>query len=101
MACPPARAGHAEAPRQASGAVSVSTTSWRSRSTTATVLTGTNLLGATAVTVDGKKVAFTAVSGTELRITMPKHAVGTANVQVTTPGGTSATGSASTFSWVA
>ncbi|GAA3398714.1 IPT/TIG domain-containing protein [Cryptosporangium minutisporangium] len=68
---------------------------------TPTVVTGTDLFGATAVTVDGKRVSFTTLSGTQLRVLVPKHAVGTANIQVTTPGGSSVTGQTSTFSWVA
>jgi uncharacterized protein (TIGR03437 family) len=60
-------------------------------------ITGTDLLGTTGVTVDGKRVSFTALSATQLRVVVPKHPAGSANLQVTTPGGT---GTAS-FTWVA
>ncbi|MDR7273896.1 IPT/TIG domain-containing protein [Catenuloplanes atrovinosus] len=50
---------------------------------------GTALGDVTAVTVGGTRVAFTRVSGTELRATFPAKAAGTYDVQVTAPGGTS------------
>ncbi|TQS40302.1 IPT/TIG domain-containing protein [Cryptosporangium phraense] len=69
--------------------------------TTATTIKGTDLLGVTAVTVDGKLVPFTAVSATEIRITVPKHPAGSAAIQVSTPGGLSAPGDPSRFTWSA
>jgi len=75
----------------------LSATTGKTTASTTVTITGTDLLGTTAVTVDGKKVAFTAVSGTQLRIVVPKHAAGSADIRVTTPGGTGA----SSFTWVA
>jgi hypothetical protein len=61
------------------------------------VITGTGLTAASRVTVDGISVTFTKVSDTQLRATMPVHAAGAFDVQVTTPGGTSDTGTTFTY----
>ena len=59
--------------------------------TTATI-TGTNLLGATAVKFGATHATFTIVSATQITATAPAEAAGTVDITVTTPGGTSATG---------
>ena len=65
---------------------------------TQVTITGTDLLGATSLTVDGADVPFTVVSGTDPRsgkamatitFTAPAHALGDVSVVVTTPAGTS------------
>jgi hypothetical protein len=59
---------------------------------TTVTITGTNFLGATAVTFGGSPAStFAVISTAQIRVTAPAHAVGTVNVQVTTPGGASAT----------
>ncbi|NJC70946.1 hypothetical protein HC031_14655, partial [Planosporangium thailandense] len=60
---------------------------------TPVVVTGSYLTGATKVTLSGVAVAFTRVSDTQLKVTLPAHVAGAVDLQVTTPGGTSATGS--------
>ncbi|GAA2515475.1 hypothetical protein GCM10010201_09820 [Pilimelia columellifera subsp. columellifera] len=55
---------------------------------TPVLLTGANLTGATLVTLGGYKVAFTKVSATQLKVTVPVKNPGTYSLQVTTPGGT-------------
>jgi uncharacterized protein YhjY with autotransporter beta-barrel domain len=55
-------------------------------------ISGSDLAGATSLTVDGAPVTIDANDGTTITITAPAHAAGTALVEVTTPGGaTSAT----------
>ncbi|WP_162257712.1 IPT/TIG domain-containing protein [Agromyces sp. Root81] len=56
---------------------------------TIVTITGTDLAGATSVTVDGVSVPFTQVSDTEITFTTPPHAAGAVDVVVTTPGGAS------------
>ncbi len=56
---------------------------------TSVVVTGTNLAGLTKVTAGGTSVAFTRLSETQVRITLPVHAAGTVPIVVTTPGGSS------------
>ncbi|MGW9178792.1 IPT/TIG domain-containing protein [Agromyces sp. NPDC055658] len=56
---------------------------------TIVTVTGTNLAGATELTVDGVAVAFTPVSDTTIVFTTPPHAAGEVDVVVTTPGGES------------
>ncbi|GLH67231.1 IPT/TIG domain-containing protein [Geothrix edaphica] len=57
---------------------------------TAVVLTGTNLLGATAVTFNGNPAfAFTATSATEIDAVVPGGAT-TGPIRITTPGGSAA-----------
>lgn len=66
---------------------------------TLVVITGTNLTGATAVSVDGVPVAdFQVVDDTHIAATTAPNAPGTGPVSVTTPGGT-ATGPA-TYTYV-
>jgi hypothetical protein len=66
---------------------------------TTVVVNGTGFTDSTKVTVGGVVTAYTKVSDTELRLTLPVHAAGTAAIQVTTPGGISATGGG--FTWIA
>jgi len=49
-------------------------------------ISGTELAGATEVTVDGVPVPFTQVSDTEITFVTPPHAAGEVEVVVTTPG---------------
>lgn len=66
---------------------------------TAIVVTGTGFTDSTRVTVGGVVTSYTKVSGTQLKLTLPVHAAGSADIQVTTPGGTSAAGSS--YTWIA
>ena len=64
-------------------------------------ITGTDLLGATAVKFGTTAATdFTVDSGTQINATAPAGS-GTADIIVTTPGGPSATGAADRFTWVA
>ncbi|MGX5696669.1 IPT/TIG domain-containing protein [Agromyces soli] len=71
-------------------AVSLAPSSGPASGGTAVVVTGTNLAGATGLTVDGVSVPFTQLSATQLSFTTPPHAVGPVPVVVTTVGGASA-----------
>lgn len=53
----------------------------------AVTILGTDLTGATGVAFNGKSVAFTVVSATEISTTVP-HGATTGTVEVTAPGGT-------------
>jgi hypothetical protein len=65
---------------------------------TSVTITGTNLLGATAVLFAGAAApSFTVISATSITATAPAGASGPAFVQVAAAAGTSATGSGSTF----
>jgi hypothetical protein len=66
---------------------------------TPTVVTGTDLAGATRVTAGGVAVPFVKVSATQLKVTMPVHAAGAVALQVTTPGGLSTANTDSTFTY--
>jgi hypothetical protein len=66
---------------------------------TAVTVTGTNLFGATAVDFGTSPATIGSCSATSCSVTSPAHAAGTVDVTVTTPGGTSATGSADQFSY--
>jgi hypothetical protein len=58
---------------------------------TSVTVKGTNLIGASKVTFgDAAGTAVVVVSGTELTVESPEGSVGTVDVQVTTPSGTSA-----------
>ena len=65
---------------------------------TSVTITGTNLAGATAVHFGGTAGAITNDTPTSITATAPAAGVGTVDVTVTTPGGTSATSSADQFS---
>jgi uncharacterized repeat protein (TIGR03803 family) len=61
-------------------------------------ITGTDLLGATAVTFGGMAAtSFTVVSATQITATTPAHAAGAVSVEVTTPGGTNAANTLFTY----
>jgi hypothetical protein len=67
---------------------------------TSVTITGTNLTGATAVSFGGANAAQVAVnSATEITALSPAGAIGTVNVTVTTPNGTSATSAADQFTY--
>jgi hypothetical protein len=56
---------------------------------TSVVIKGTELANVTEVTFGGVKVPFNVNSATSVTATAPLHAVGTVDVQLTSPGGTS------------
>ncbi len=63
-------------------------------------ITGTDLTGATAVKFGSKDAAsFSVSSATKITATSPAGSLGTVDITVTTPGGTSATSSADQFSY--
>jgi len=69
---------------------------------TMVTITGTDLAGATAVTFGGTAAtAFTVNSATSITATAPAGSAGAIDVTVTTSGGTSATGAADRFTYVA
>ncbi|MFI7544341.1 IPT/TIG domain-containing protein [Actinoplanes sp. NPDC049599] len=68
---------------------------------TPVVVQGTDFAGVTRVLVGEKAAAFTRISGTQLRVTVPIGAAGQHALRIVTPGGTSAVDSASTFTAVA
>jgi IPT/TIG domain len=68
---------------------------------TVVTVTGTLLTGASAVTFGGTAGnALTVLSDTQLRITSPGHPAGVVDIQITTAGGTSATGAADKYTYV-
>jgi hypothetical protein len=62
-------------------------------------VTGTNLLGASAVEFGGVAAEIKSDSASEVTVKSPAHAEGRVNVTVTTPGGTSATLAADEFTY--
>ncbi|MDP1573737.1 MAG: IPT/TIG domain-containing protein [Coxiellaceae bacterium] len=67
---------------------------------TSVTVTGTNFTGATGVSFGASAgTSLVVVSATQLTITSPSGSVGTVDVTVTTPGGTSATSSADQFTY--
>ncbi len=81
---------------------SISPSSGPTSGGTTVTITGTNLTGATAVDFGTVGAAsFTVVSATEITAVSPGQPAGTVNVIVATPAGTSATGSADRFTYVA
>jgi hypothetical protein len=65
---------------------------------TSITITGTNLTGATGITVGGVACsAFSVISSTSATCTTPVGTVGTASVLVTTPGGTNPTNALFTY----
>lgn len=66
---------------------------------TPVVVTGTDFTGATKVTLGGVSVPFVKVSGTQLKLTLPVRPAGDLALQITTPGGVSAAGAASIFTY--
>jgi hypothetical protein len=78
----------------------VSPTSGSSAGGTSVTITGTNLTGATAVRFgSANATGVTVNSATSITATSPAGAVGTVDVTVTTPGGTSPTGSVDQFTY--
>ena len=68
---------------------------------TSVTITGNNLTGATGVTFGGTAATGVVVNSiTSVTAVAPAHAVGAIDVQVTTPGGTSATGAGDLFTYV-
>ncbi len=69
---------------------------------TSVTITGTNLQGETAIEFGSSAASNVMVdSNTEITATSPAGSAGTVNVTVTTPGGTSATGSSDDFIYIA
>jgi hypothetical protein len=68
---------------------------------TVVTVTGTLLTGATTATFGGTAgTALTVLSDTQLKITSPGHPAGPVDLQVTTPGGTSAATAADNYTYV-
>jgi len=67
---------------------------------TTVVITGSNFLGASAVTFGGTSAGFTINSATQITATAPAGSAGIVDVRVTTVGGTSAAGAADQFTYV-
>ena len=85
---------------QTPSVTSISPTSGPAAGGTIVTITGTNLTGATAVTFGATAAtSFTVNSSTQITATSPAG-LGIVNVNVTTPGGTSATGPANQFMYV-
>ena len=68
---------------------------------TSVVITGTNFAGATAVNFGAVTALFTINTATQITATSPAESVGTVDVTVTTPNGTSATSAADQFTYFA
>ena len=67
---------------------------------TVVTITGTNLLGTTAVSFGGSAgTNITNVTNTSLQVTAPAHAAGAVNVQVTTPSGQSPVVAGGTYTY--
>jgi hypothetical protein len=65
----------------------------------ALTITGTGFTGATSVTFGGLLATFTVVSDTTIKATAPPHSVGTVQVTVTNPAGSSPFTSAANFTY--
>ncbi|MDR7274840.1 IPT/TIG domain-containing protein [Catenuloplanes atrovinosus] len=66
------------------------------------VVTGSHFTGTSRVTIGSRPAAFTVLSDSQLRVTLPPQPGGTwVNLHVTTPGGTSLAGEATDFRYVA
>ncbi len=64
-------------------------------------ITGTNFTGATDVKFGSTSATFSITDATSIQATAPSGAVGTVDVTVTSPGGTSAAGAADQFTYTA
>ena len=78
---------------------SISTATGPASGGTHVTITGTGFTSATVVTFGAAAAGFTVNSDTQITATSPAG-TGTVNIQVTTPGGTSATGTADQFTFV-
>jgi hypothetical protein len=77
----------------------LSLTSGSTAGGTVVTITGTNFTGASAVNFGTVAASFTVKSDTRITATAPSQAAGTIDVTVTTPSGTSSTGSADHFTY--
>ena len=68
---------------------------------TSVVVTGTNFTGVTAVRFGGTNALYSVNSATQITATSPAGSAGVVNVTVTTADGTSATGAANQYTYVA
>ncbi|WP_174990110.1 IPT/TIG domain-containing protein [Pandoraea aquatica] len=80
---------------------SVSPTEGPVAGNTAVTISGTNFTGATQVTFGGTSASFVVVSASQITATAPPNSVGTFDIRVTTPGGTSATGAGDQYTYTA
>jgi hypothetical protein len=87
-----------QAPASTPTVTSISPTSGSTAGGDTITITGTDLTGATSITVGGAACApFNVASATSATCTTPAGTAGTASVEVTTPGGTSASNSLFTY----
>nr|BFE68838.1 hypothetical protein GCM10020092_021390 [Actinoplanes digitatis] len=63
------------------------------------MVTGVNFTDSTKLTVGGVSVAYTKVSATQVKATLPVHAAGAVDVRLTTPGGVTAPGAYARFTY--
>jgi YVTN family beta-propeller protein len=90
--------GNAGTPAATPTVTSVSPNSGPTAGGTVVTITGTNLAGATAVTIGGAPVpSFTVVNATTISATVPAGTAGARSVVVTTPSGASAANSLFTY----
>lgn len=68
---------------------------------TAVTISGSGFSGATQVTFGGTAATFAVAGATQITATAPPHSVGTVDIQVTTPGGTSVTGPGDQYTYTA
>lgn len=80
---------------------SISPSSGTTAGGTSVIITGTSLSGATAVKFGSTSATYTVNSATQITVTSPAGAAGTIDITITTAGGTSATGAADKFTYVA
>jgi hypothetical protein len=66
---------------------------------TAVTVAGTAFTGATKLTLGGVAVAFTHVSATQLKVTLPAKAAGTYDLVVTGPGGSNVVGAQARYTY--
>jgi hypothetical protein len=64
---------------------------------TPVVVTGRNFTDSTRLTVGGVSVAYTRVSATQIRVTLPAHVAGAVELRLTTPGGVTPPGTRFTY----
>ncbi|VVE76123.1 autotransporter outer membrane beta-barrel domain-containing protein [Pandoraea anapnoica] len=80
---------------------SVSPTEGPVSGNTLVTISGTNFTAASQVTFGGTSASFVVVTATQITATAPPHSVGTVDIRVTTPGGTSATGPGDQYTYTA